>query len=275
VQEKRGQWVRGRVTRALTGTSSATGQPYDIYEEGAALVTGLRPMQARLPETFSYKGFEYNQALRDATSVFAQAANANDTTEQDVIEAYQRANSQLMRGQAQLYDLVETARRLGMSERQIRQQLIDVAQLGRKQTNRIMRGQFDPLGISDERVKAVLREGRTQARTIKRLPTRELKSIERGLNRQELIPQDFRGTAEQPAANGALFGEPATGPMFGEPVTQRAAPAAPVIGSMPAPATPQPSPAPARNAPPNPALLGSDPISQARNAEIAQRLSGQ
>ena len=54
-----------------------------------------------------------------------------------------------------------------------------------------------------------------------------------------------------------------------------AALAAPVIGSMPAPATPQSSPAPARNAPPNPALLGSDPISQARNAEIAQRLSGQ
>ena len=270
VQEKRGQWVRGRVTRALTGTSSATGQPYDIYEEGAALVTGLRPMQARLPETFSYKGFEYNQALRDATSVFAQAANANDTTEQDVIEAYQRANSQLMRGQAQLYDLVETARRLGMSDRQIRQQLIDVAQLGRKQINRIMRGQFDPLGISDERVKAVLREGRTQARTIKRLPTRELKSIERGLNRQELIPQDFRGSAPAaPAFNPNMPFETI------EPQTRRAAPAAPVIGSMPAPATPQSSPAPARNAPPNPALLGSDPISQAKNAEIARSLSGQ
>ena len=48
-----------------------------------------------------------------------------------------------------------------------------------------------------------------------------------------------------------------------------------VTGPVPVPATPQQSPAPARNAPPSPALLGSDPISQARNAEIAQRLSGQ
>jgi len=54
-----------------------------------------------------------------------------------------------------------------------------------------------------------------------------------------------------------------------------AALAAPVIGSMPAPAAPQPPQAPARKAPPNPALLGSDPISQAKNAEIARSLSGQ
>lgn len=272
VQEKRGKLVPGRVTRALTGTPSATGQPYDIYEEGAALVTGLRPMQARLPETFSYKGFEYNQARRDATSVFSQVANANDSTEQDVIDAYQRANAQLMRGQAQLYDLVETARRLGMSERQIRQQLIDVAQLGRREVGNIMRGRFDPLGISDERVKAVLREGRTQARTLQRLPTRELRSIERSLNRQELIPQDFRGSETAPSA-------PAFNPNMPfetiSPETQRAAPAAPVIGSMPVPAAPQPPQTPARNAPPSPSLLGSDPISQARNAEIANRLSGQ
>lgn len=268
VQEKRGQLVPGRVTRALTGTPSATGQPYDIYEEGAALVTGLRPLQARLPETFSYKGFEYNQARRDATSVFAQVANANDSTEQDVIDAYQRANAQLMRGQAQLYDLVQTGRRLGLSDRQIRQQLIDVAQLGSKEVSAIMRGRFDPLGISDERVKAVIREGRTQARTIQRLPTRELRSLERDYNRQELIPQDFR---EPTTAAGA-----AAGPWQSyQPVQERAAPAAPVIGSVPAPAAPQPPRAPARNAPPSPALLGSDPISQARNAEIAQRLSGQ
>ena len=273
LQEKLGKVVPGRVTRAVTGTPSATGQPYDIYEEGAALVTGLRPMQARLPETFSYKGFEYNQARRDATSVFSQVANANDSTAEDVMKAYERANAQLMRGQAQLYDLVETARRLGMSDREIRQQLIDVAQLGSKEISAIMRGKFDPLGISDDRVQAVLREGRTQERVIQRLPVRELRQLERSLNRQDLIPQDFK--------------QPATGPVFDPnqpfevapsvpaPNVQGAAPAAPVIETGPAPAAPQPPRVLTRSAPPSPALLGSDPISQARNAEIAQRLSNQ
>ena len=271
VQERRGQLVPGRVTRAATGTPSATGQPYDLFEEGAALVTGLRPMQGRLNETFSFKGFEYNQARRDATSVFSQVANANDTDEQDVIQAYERANNQLKRGQAQLYDLVKSARRLGMKDPQIRKQLIDVARLGRNEVNMIMRGKFDPLGISDDRVKTVLREGREQARTLKRLPVRELKAIERSFLRQDLVPQDY---------NDEIGAAPAFNPnqpfsTVQEPVQQRAAPAAPAIAPAPVPAVPQTPQAPARNAPPSPALLGGNIVDQAKNAEIAQRLSGQ
>ena len=271
VQERRGQLVPGRVTRAATGTPSATGQPYDLFEEGAALVTGLRPMQGRLNETFSFKGFEYNQARRDATSVFSQVANANDTDEQDVIQAYERANNQLKRGQAQLYDLVKSARRLGMKDPQIRKQLIDVARLGRNEVNMIMRGKFDPLGISDDRVKTVLREGREQARTLKRLPVRELKAIERSFLRQDLVPQDY---------NDEIGAAPAFNPnqpfsTVQEPVQQRAAPAAPAIAPTPVPAVPQTPQAPARNAPPSPALLGGNIVDQAKNAEIAQRLSGQ
>lgn len=271
VQERRGQIVPGRVTRAAVGMPSATGQPFDLFEEGAALVTGLRPMQSRLNETFSFKGFEYNQARRNATSVFSQVANANDTDADDVIQAFEKANQQLLRGQAQLYDLVESARRLGMSDAQIRKQLIDVARLGRNEVNSIMRGKFDPLNLSDDRVKTVMREGREQARVLKRLPVRELKAIERSFNRQDLIPQDY--TEELGAAPAFNPNQPFE--VVQDPVQERAAAAAPATGPMPAPATPQSSPAPARNAPPSPALLGSDPISQARNAEIAQRLSGQ
>ena len=270
VQERRGELVPGRVTRAAVGMPSATGQPYDLFEEGAALITGLRPMQARLNETFSYKGFEYNQARRNATSVFSQVANANDTDEADVLQAFEKANRQLMRGQAQLYDLVESARRLGMTDAQIRRQLTDVARLGRNEVNTIMRGQFDPLNLSDDRVKSVMREGREQARVLKRLPVRELKAIERSFNRQDLIPQDYtEEVGSTPAFNPNQPFEVVQNPV------QEAAPAAPATGQVPVPATPQQSPAPARNAPPSPALLGSDPISQARNAEIAQRLSGQ
>ena len=271
-QEQRGRLVEGRLTRAAMGIPSATGLPYDVYEEGAALVTGLRPMQARLNETFSYKGFEYNQARRDATSVFSQVANANDSTAEDVIAAFERANAQLRSGQARLYDLVQTARRLGMSEQQIRRQLIDVAQLGQREVSRIMRGQFDPLGISDERLRAVMREGRTQQRVIQQLPAFELRAIERQLSREPLIPQDFTAPIEV-AASTPVF-DP-TRPFQAVPQIERAAPAAPVVDQVPAPAVPQTPQAPARTAPPSTALLGSDPVSQARNAEIAQRLSGQ
>jgi hypothetical protein len=218
--ERGGEFVPGRVTRAVTGMPSATGQEFDRYEEGAALVTGLRPLRAQLDQTFKYKGFEYNQARRDASSVFSRVANANDTTPEQVVAAYQKANEQLMRGQAQLFDLVETARRLGLNDRQIRQQLTGEARLGTTEIRNIMNGRFDPLSLSDDRVKTVMREGRTQARVTTRLPSREIRAIERQLNRQQLIPQNFTDPvpveiapqAEAAPLFGVASGQVAQGP---------------------------------------------------------------
>jgi len=268
VQEKGGEFVQGRVSRAITGTPSATGQEFDRYEEGAAVITGLRPLRAQLDQTFKYKGFEYNQARRDASSVFSRVANANDSTEEQVIEAYQKANAQLQRGQAQLFDLVETARRLGMNDRQIRQQLTGEARLGSTEIRNIMRGRFDPLSLSDDRVQSVMREGRTQARVTTRLPAREIRAIERQLNRQPLIPQNFTDPVPLVATPGASDVAP-----VGVPAAVAQGPVAtpaPVALQAPAPAAQQAPQALAGSTPPM-ALLGSDPVSQARNAEIAQR----
>jgi hypothetical protein len=283
--ERAGEFVPGRVTRAATGMPSATGQEFDRYEEGAALVTGLRPLRAQLDQTFKYKGFEYNQARRDASSVFSRVANANDTTPEQVVAAYQKANEQLMRGQAQLFDLVETARRLGLNDRQIRQQLTGEARLGTTEIRNIMNGRFDPLSLSDDRVKTVMREGRTQARVTTRLPSREIRAIERQLNRQPLIPQNFTDPVPveiAPQETGTIFkhggyvkiAQAEAAPLFGVASGQVAqGPAvtpAPVALPAPAPAAQQAQQAPAGNIPPL-GLLGSDPVSQARNAEIAQR----
>jgi len=270
VQEKGGKFVQGRVSRAITGTPSATGQEFDRYEEGAAVITGLRPLRAQLDQTFKYKGFEYNQARRDASSVFSRVANANDSTEEQVIEAYQKANAQLQRGQAQLFDLVETARRLGMNDRQIRQQLTGEARLGSTEIRNIMRGRFDPLSLSDDRVQSVMREGRTQARVTTRLPAREIRAIERQLNRQPLIPQNFTDPVPLVATPGASDVAP-----VGVPAAVAQGPVAtpaPVALQAPAPAAQQAPQALAGSTPPM-ALLGSDPVSQARNAEIAQKLA--
>jgi len=268
MQERRGEFVTGRVPRSLMGTPSATGQVYRPYEEGAALVTGLRAMRTRLDETFSYKGFEYNQARRDATSVFSRVVNANDTTEADIVEAYQKANEQLMRGQAQLYDLAQSAKRLGMNDRQIRKQLTDVSRLGKKEVSRIMRGQFDPLSVSDDRVKTVLREGREQARVTRRLPTRDLKAIERGYMRQPLPNVSFDQTETQETIEQIPAVERSNPFMSLSSSAQE-----PVPASAPAPAM-QPATPATRQAPPQD-LLGGNLMDRMRNLEIFNRTQGE
>jgi hypothetical protein len=270
VQERAGQLSAGRIPRAITGTPSATGQPYDTFEEGAALVSGLRPMTIRLPETFRYKGFEYNQARQDAQNVFGRAANANDTTADDVLRAYRQANERALRAQAQMYDLVQSAKRLGLSDQDIRRELVRRANITQRDVNSIMRGRFNPISLSDERIRAVLDEGRRENRVLRRLPVREIREIEREFRNMPLPSARFEEPldAERPRA------APTAAPVQA-PVTQRAAPAAPVVAPVPTPAAPQTPQAPARTAPPSSSLLGADPVSQARNAEIAQSLSNQ
>lgn len=267
LQERAGRLGPGRMVRAATGVPSASGQPYDPFEEGAAVLSGVRAMQIRLPETFRYKGFEYNQAKQDAANVFGRAANANDTSEADVLRAFRQGNERALRAQAQLHDLVKSAQRLGLSNQDIRRELVRRANLTQKEVTSIMRGRFSPISVSDERIRSVLEEGRRENRVLRRLPVRELRAIEREFRNMPLPSARFEEPLDAPQQQPQ--GQVAA------PQTQRAAPAAPVVGPVPAPAAPQPPQAPARAAPPSPSLLGSDPVSQARNAEIAQRFSSQ
>ena len=261
-QERGGEFISGRVTRAALGIPSASGQPYDMAEELGAIVSGLRPMQLRLPETFRYSGFEYNQAQREASNVFGREANANDSTAESVIDAYTRANDQLMSGQARLFALVESARALGMTDQQIRRELRDEANLGQEVIARVMRGRFRPLDLSDDRIRSVVRESRREKRVLDRLPVREIRQLTQQYRRMELPKL---GSAE----NEALA--PAPPPGFVPVQVEGAAPAAPVVGPVPAAPGPQPSAQPARTAPPPLELLGSNPFEALRNLGIAQR----
>ena len=265
VQERGGEFVPGRVTRAALGIPSASGQPYDTAEELGAIVSGLRPMQLRLPETFRYSGFEYNQAQREASNVFGREANANDSTAESVVEAYVRANDQLMSGQARLFALVEAARALGMTDQQIRRELRDEANLGREVIAQVMRGRFRPLELSDDRIRSVRRESRREERVLDRLPVREIRRLTQQYRRMDL---PTLGAPEE----SALAAPPPQGLV---PVQEDGAEAASVAGPVPAAPGPPPAAQPAGAAPPSLELLGSNPFEALQNLEIARRLSGQ
>lgn len=275
---RKGEMEYGRLTRAMLGVPGARGNDYNTYEELARQVTGFTPMELDLRRDFEFSGKEYGPRRSDAKT----AANAEilraDRTPEEMLDAWSNYLDTLYREQSKLYNDIQGARTLGLSDQEIRRNLIQKAKLGTKEVNSIMRGQFYPGDASSEIRKSVneqVREGRTRLTDARTVPWRELNALSRARQRQPLSPEMFRRRQEDPVAPEPVPSTAPAGNMFGDLVMSGAAPAAPVIGSMPVPATPQPSPAPARNAPPSPSLLGSDPISQARNAEIANRLSGQ
>jgi len=274
---RKGEMEYGRLTRAMLGVPGARGNDYNSYEELARQVTGFTPMELNLRRDFEFSGKEYAPRRSDAKT----AANAEilraDATPESMIDGWSNYLDTLYREQSKLYNDIQGARTLGLSDNEIRRNLIRKAKLGSKEVAAIMRGEFYPGLASQEIRKSVMeqsREGRTRLFDVRQIPWQELNALSNARRREPLSPEIFRrrqAPAEEPqAAPSTGAGNP-----FMSLAQERAAPAAPVIGSMPAPATPQPSPAPARNAPPNPALLGSDPISQAKNAEIARSLSGQ
>jgi hypothetical protein len=281
VQERGGKFESGRLTRAIYDVPGKNGEKYSTFEEAATMLTGMRGMKLDLKNNFYYAGAEYSPLRTAAKSDFNAMARRNDATDEDIVQSFGSYIDNMYRLQSNLYAKVQAARALGLSENDIRSQLLKDANLGREEVSAVMRGRFQPSGFSKDLQQELRREvyQKGQRRLVTNLPMADLRAIEQQNRNRELdpnIPQP-----EKPSFMRQLFfpdqGRPASTGMFDDLIPQNkgAALPRPVVAPAPAPAVPQTPQAPAKAAPISPSLLGSDPVTQARNAEIAARQSGQ
>lgn len=265
----KGEIKPGRLTRAMTEVPGARGQEYDSYEELARQVTGFTPMELNLQRDFEFNGKAYAPRRSEAKTAANRIIRAADSTPEQMIEGWNGYLDALYREQSKLYNDIQAARQLGLSDAQIRRNLIQKANLGSAEVNMIMRGQFNPGMASKE----VLQEVRMQVSQEQRkrlsntVPIGELNRLSAERRGQPLAPAVVEMEATAPAPQEEMFGE-AVGVGVTSPDTPPAAPApAPTPITQAAPATPV--------AAPNPILLGSNPIDQLRNMELFNRLRGQ
>ena len=269
VTVRSGEIAPGRVTRAITGTPSASGDPYTVAEEVGTHLTGLRPLRLNTQRSLGYAGAEYSSLRTSASRIFTGRADDNDVTADDVMRAYVRANEARRSHQAQLYARIQAARDAGMSEQAIRQSLRNTG-VSQRELSAIMRNRFVPLTVSRQLIREVNNEVNVEQenRILNRLPVAELNQIRRDMMGTPVVPERSQETTQ----------------MFGEPVEPTAAPA-PALFGEPVPTAPAPrtsAPAPTITVPqgqvgpaPAPSLLGSNPIDALRNLEIFQRTRGQ
>jgi len=252
-----GEFVRGRTARALTGLPGKQGQEYTPAEEAATMMTGFRRMNLDLKNNFQYKGFEYSSARRQADGILNNAISANDTSAGDVLNAYNESLRLRRRFQQQLYQDIQAAKSLGLSDRAIVTQLSEDANLGKDEIALIMRGRFSPRKPTRSMAATVLREARVQnqARALQRLPIREMAEIYRREVNSPLIP--VREETPAPEAQGA----PA----------RAAAPAQTAPQRQQQQAAPAPSPAPEERQAPPAELLGGNLFDRMRNAELLRQ----
>jgi AraC-like DNA-binding protein len=265
-----GEFAPGRVTRAITGLPSGEGDAYTIAEEVGTHLTGLRPLRLNTQRSLRYAGAEYSSLRTSASRIFTGRADNNDVDAQDVMNAYVRANEARRAHQAQLYSRIQTARNAGMSDRQIREAFRNTG-VSRSELNRIMRNEFVPIDISRGLIREVNREVNVlnENRILQRLPRQDLNQLRNELRGTPLVPTG----EETPAASAEPAAYVPPQPL-GPANVQGAAPAAPVVGQVPAAPGPQPAVQQAKTQPPL-ELLGGSVVDALRNLPIAQRLSGQ
>ena len=252
----------GRITGAFTETPTASGQLFDAHEEFLSLTTGMRKAVLDVPESLSYKGYAFTDLRRQSMGDFSRSAKANNTTEQDIIQAYIAANQDLFRAQRDMYGFIQSAIKVGLKPGQIYRSLRERSNIGKSEFDLLVEGKFRPISLNDKLFRQVYEETVVDGkpRVTSRLPGAALNKIYGRLISQDLSKEtlDFE-PRQRPVPTSVPAQQPA---------------AAPTSSTVPAQAGVAPAPqqaAPATPTQPDASLLGSNPIDALKNLQILQR----
>jgi hypothetical protein len=135
------------------------GREIDVAETMVQAFTGLKVIKPQVERTLRYRGFEANDAIKDATNQLNRLLRSNDPQgAQRILQGYINQNESRFRVLRDMYAAIEDARALGLPERVIEQQLKEAKVANYKQ---VMRGVFKPIEASPDLVRASTMRGTT------------------------------------------------------------------------------------------------------------------
>ncbi len=122
------------------------GNEIDVAETLVQAFSGFKVVKPQVSKTLRYRGFEANDAIRDATNQFNRLLRSTDrNTAEQYLQGYINQNEKRYRVLRDLYTSIEDARKLGLSEQQIEKELKDSKVANYKD---VMRGIFRPIDVS-------------------------------------------------------------------------------------------------------------------------------
>jgi len=121
----------------------------------ARIISGFTPITLDLRKDFNFKGKEYLSLRSSAKTAASRAIRDNDTTSQEMISSWNSYLNNLYRDQSKLYADIKAAKKIGLSDYEIRKNLVRVAGLGSKEAAIIMRGEFAPGLASKELIRDI------------------------------------------------------------------------------------------------------------------------
>jgi len=240
------------------------GREREIGQELVRLLTGISQTEADVPLALRYRGYEFSSRLKNAANIFTNVASRQNATKDDFLNAYQRSQEARFRIKNDMYLMIQDMKKLGMDEDDIKR-VFKKAGIGG--TKDVFRGEYEPSDIS----KAVRQRARDNDIE---LPIDELKDMmDIYENKKFGVPSTKPVPRPSTSSAPAMFDfEPSlpSAPVS-PPSPQGAAPAVgPTSSNTTGPAAPPPVVTPTPT-PTDPSLLGKNPVTAMRNAQIAAR----
>jgi len=221
---------------------------YKFLNEASGLL-GFRIQNPFVEDGINFKISDNKRALANSKKLFTSVAYRADSTSAEIVDAYSKANEAKLRNDQVLFKSIEAARKLGVSERQIRK--IVGERYSSNEARKLIRNQFTPIKVSDFAFKTMRDNSRTRdGSDVSRVVRRITNNIYRGFSRTPIF--------ENP---NTLF-ENIINIVPSEPLTTRpkTSDAAPLISSAPTTVAP---------IAPNVAPLGGT-ISQTDRSQLAK-----
>ena len=133
------------------------GNVIDVEETLVQAFSGLKVVKPQVDRSLRYRGFEANDAIKDATNTFNSLLRSYDPQQaEELLQGYMNENENRFRALRDLYTAIEDARTLGLSEQQIKQQLKE-AKVANYET--VMRGIFKPITVDQDLVREARMRG--------------------------------------------------------------------------------------------------------------------
>jgi adenine/guanine phosphoribosyltransferase-like PRPP-binding protein len=146
-----------RIIRASAGEVSASGRPYSLKDEAAALV-GFRVTTFDPKASIYYKSFEFKDKKRDATSILsAVAKNPNKVSDSAIRDAYYTAEKTRTEAYQDMMQLVKAGMSSGLTRRDITISLKNSGISGADIMS-ILRGRVPPWRPSDAMMKSAIKK---------------------------------------------------------------------------------------------------------------------
>jgi hypothetical protein len=130
------------------GRFSERGDEYQFGNEALGIL-GMRRVDVNPKKSFNYKVSDYKKGVRDSRNLFTAATlKGGVVTPENLVDAYINANRALYGVNRELYEDIQAAKILGMSEDSVSERMSDRGE--RRAFNFLNEGLFRPLTISKD-----------------------------------------------------------------------------------------------------------------------------